>query len=170
MFKKILATVLLAVTAFSVHAGMVWGPSFVITDFQVVFDDDLTMKDGGDATIFYRDNVNAIKKFDVKVSPYENTFLGLGITEDWITPVEASGYTFEAVDLYWMYKEIMYDTSVGLTFASWPVRGVNFTQPLAYLTVREGTEVVSTVPEPGSLALLGLGILGITATRKRKKV
>jgi PEP-CTERM motif len=66
---------------------------------------------------------------------------------------------------YGLYSLSGFGTFYGITFSdNNDSAGVRF-QNMSYNSVA----VVSDVPEPGSLALLGLGLIGLAAARKRKQ-
>lgn len=133
----------------------------ILNDFYLIPDIGTTRETGGEMTVFYEGGQFRVNISSWSIVDYDN------IIDKWITPL--SVFTFDPVKIYEINGNWL-TTSLGFGYLDDDGR-ITYNNPSSWkITTIDIPPPTSSVPEPGSLALLGLGILGITATRKRKKV
>lgn len=145
---------------------------------------------GGVGSIHYREYKNGENRgvsFQVNVAPFAHRydtpfrlepdyefpiFDSVYTIPNWLTPVAGSGYTFDPVQLYGIWAEnVIFSNAMGLGIATWhgdKIYKINFPDGFARWTVTKMDAPVSTVPEPGNLVLLSLGLLCLAEQLRRK--
>ncbi len=115
MFKRIFAGLVLACTVFSVQAGVI-----TISDYYLNWVSG-NPESGGVGLMSYRESNNALKQFQVNIAPFAQSLNTVNhSTDDWLTPMAGSDYSFDPVQLYSIWAEdIIFTTSMGLGFATW---------------------------------------------------
>lgn len=184
MLKKFIVGIVLAFSAFSANAELVTMVDYYLDGAG------WSPATGGVGSIHYReikDGDNRGVSFQVNVAPFADRFdtpfssidydIGMPIFDpvhtvsNWLTPVAGSGYTFDPVELYGIWAEnVIFSNTMGLGIATWEggkIRKINFPDGYSSWRVTKIDAQVSSVPEPGSLILLSLGLLGM-ATRMRR--
>ena len=174
MFKRFFAGLVLAFFGFSAHAGIV-----TLTNFSINWNTGLTPEAGGTATVLYDldNNFTWNKSFQVNVASFitsiNDTSQGV---ENWITPVSGSDMTFDSIDLSAILEETrsIYKTSIGIggLFGSGIQTydgGILFTSDSASWSVTQKDSPSTNIPEPSSIALLSIGMIGGLATTRRKQ-
>jgi len=172
MLKRLLVGLVMAFSIFSAHAGIITTSDFFL-DFAPG-----TPENGGLGTMHIRYNHEGVA-FGVNIAPFADSLNNVnhGI-DNWLTPVAGSGFDFDPIDLYSIWAEdVIFSTSIGLGIATWNGRNItkiNFPDGYAsWDLTKVDPPAVSSVPEPGSLALLSIGMIGIgagTIRRKQQKV
>ncbi len=173
MLKRLLVGLAMVLSVFSVHAGIV-----TVSDFYLDFAPGIPQT-GGLGKMNIRYNHEGIS-FDVNIKPFGDSLdnVNYGI-DNWVTPVIGSGWDFDPIDLYSIWAEdVIFSTTIGLGIATWRSDGsiykINFPDGYAsWDLTKVDPPAVSSVPEPGSLALLSIGMIGIgagTIRRKQQKV
>lgn len=178
MVKRIFAGLFLVFAVFTAQAGVI-----TISDYYLNWISG-KIETGGVGIMSYRESNNALKQFEVNIAPFAQNLNAVphetytpmaGSNYTWLTPVAGSGYTFDPVGLSGAWAEnIIFVTSMGLGFATWTngeLERINFPAGYASWTITKIDTQVSTVPEPGTLALLFVGMIGALPVRwKQKKV
>lgn len=186
MLKKFIAGIVLAFSAFSTQAELVTMTDYYLDGFE------WSPATGGIGSIHYREYRNGENRgvsFQVNVAPfayrYDTPFssidydIGMPIFDpvhtisNWLTPVAGSGYTFDPVELYGIWAEnVIFSNAMGLGIATWEggnIRKINFPYGYSSWTVTKIDAQVSSVPEPGSLILLSVGLLCMATQMRRNK-
>lgn len=172
-----------------------WGLTFTINDLEgtvasVGSDGPILDYTSGSISIYYYDNTMSstaelIQLFDIIITNSTDDSAGLGLS-GYVTNFDAGGVgsigtvavgdvfntakgSFENwvnVDLGQLFSDIHFDTTTdGLTQTG----GIDSNGAYIQLEGQHDGSLTFEVPEPGSLAIMGLGLLGVAGVARRKR-